>query len=46
MEEIWQRARRNEARIWQILVNEERTVTRAAYRRLAGALPPVKLTAR
>lgn len=43
MEEIWQRARRNEAEIWRILVTEERTVTREAYRRLAGALPSVKL---
>jgi hypothetical protein len=42
LERIWQRARENEAEIWRILVMEKRTVTREAYNRLAGALPPIK----
>lgn len=44
LEQVWQRARENEAEIWRILVTEKRTVTRKAYRRLAEALPSVRLT--
>ncbi len=35
LERVWRRAREREAEIWRILVTEERTVTREAYRRLA-----------
>ena len=45
LEQVWQRARENEAEIWRIMVTEKRTVTREAYRRLARALPAVRLTA-
>ena len=44
LEQVWQRARENETEIWRILVTEKRTVTREAYRRLAEALPSVRLT--
>jgi hypothetical protein len=44
LEQVWQRARENEAEIWRILVTEKRTVTREAYRRLAEAFPSVSLT--
>ena len=43
LEQVWQRAREHEAEIWRILVTEKRTVTREAYRRLAEALPPVRI---
>ena len=38
LEQVWQRAREQEAEIWRIMVTEKRTVTREAYRRLADAL--------
>ncbi len=43
LEQVWQRAREHEAEIWRILVTEKRTVTREAYRRLAEALPSVRI---
>jgi anaerobic magnesium-protoporphyrin IX monomethyl ester cyclase len=43
LDQVWERARENEAEIWRILVREKRTVTRGAYRRLAEALPSVRL---
>jgi anaerobic magnesium-protoporphyrin IX monomethyl ester cyclase len=43
LEQVWQRARENEAEIWRILVTEKRTVTRETYRRLAEALPSVRI---
>ena len=43
LEQVWQRAREHEAEIWRILVTEKRTVTRETYRRLAEALPSVRI---
>ena len=44
LEQVWQRAREHEAEIWRILVTEKRMVTREAYRRLAEALPSVRIS--
>ncbi len=44
LERVWQCAREREAEIWRIMVTKERTVTREAYRRLAEALPSVRLS--
>ena len=43
LDRVWQRAREREAEIWRIMVTEERTVTREAYRRLSEMLPSVSL---